>query len=372
MNPSKGKARSESKDNSRHTSEIGVNLHLRWPIGQTLTLSLIMLVGMVALGEGLIRRSQFQHPRPPLSVGSSHRVFEIKISLLDDQLLHQGSIDCVFLGSSSVARAIDPQTIHRTYQQRTGRPIQCFNFGLQGLNPVAAGQISGLIVERYRPSVLIYGVDIIGFAESRGVSAEESLLDVPWVQYQLGELSLEEWLVENFYGLRMYMLVRNWMLKDFFTDIFRKMNWGGHFDEYGYRQDTGAGIDVTEPADINARPIFKQLTGYEVAARQLDGLKQVLAEKNETQLLVFETPLYPTMMQFLDSGEESYMEYLLQIRSISESYGVPFWMVWGQVDLPPEDWLNRNHLNDEGAQRFSRWVGEKLAWAVSAGELTIP
>lgn len=372
MNPSKDATQSERGENPRLASELGVDLYLRWPFGQTLILTLIVLAGMIGLGEGLIRRSHFQRHRVPPSIGSSHRMFEIKISLLDDLLLNQGSIDCVFLGSSSVARAIDPRTIHQAYQQTTGRSIHCFNFGLQGLNPVAAGHISELIVKRYRPAVLIYGVDIIGFAEERGINAEESLLDVPWVQYQLGEPSFAGWAAEHSLGLRYYLLIRNWMMKDFFTDIFPTVDWGRQIDEYGYRQKTGVGIDVTQPADINARPIFKQMTEYEVSARQLDGLREVLHMRKETQLLLFETPLYPTIFQFLASGEESYLDYMSEIRNMCESSGVPFWKVWEQVELPPEGWLNRNHLNDEGAKRFSRWLGEKLAMAVSEGDFTIP
>lgn len=359
-------------DDPTQSIDHSVSLRLEWPFGQALGAALIFLVLLVGAAEGIARLDRLKENPIPLSIGSSHRQFEVKLSKLDDLTRRSGAIDCVFLGSSGIARAIDPQAFQAAYRESTGMHIECFNFGLQGLAPATASHIAEIITKRFHPKLLIYGVDVIGFSDVSGAEAEQSLLEVPWVQYQLGSPTVQGWLVEYSYAIRYYMLFRNWMMRDFFTEIYPNIRMGHFVDAYGYRARTSEGVDVTQPADIDDRPIFGILPGYEISERQRDGLGRLLELNNQTQILVFEVPIHPSFTQFFDSGEREYLDNLGTLENFIGDRNILFWSVWGQLDIPDQAWLNRNHLNHQGAQIFSRWLGMRLGVSVAEGDLTLP
>ncbi len=351
----------------------GVSLRLTWPLGRTLGWALICLALLLTALEGLARFAADQDNIPLQSIGSGHRQFEIQVALLEKLVRQHGSVDCVFLGASGVHRAIDPVVFHEAFQVETGVPITCFNFGVRALNPATASLMAEIIAARYHPALIVYGVDIPGFFESAGEEAEEFLLDVPWVQYQLGSPSISGWLVEHSFALRYYMLVRNWMVHDFKTEIFPDIRRGFRTEIFGFRPTTKEGIDVSQPpAPDEKKRIFEAMHGYEISPKQLQGLRRLLELRTQTQIVTFEVPVHRTFMYFFDSGEANYQEKLSEIEDVINEAGVPFWNTWHVVELPDELWLDRNHLNPDGAQIFTAWLAGQIGLAVEQGVLFIP
>jgi hypothetical protein len=342
-------------------------LHITWPFGQTVGLALLIFTGVFIMGEAWARRFHNQHRYRPPSIGSSHRQFEVKIALMDNIVRREGTIDCVVLGNSSVMRAIDPQAVQASFEETNDEPMQCFNFGLQALNPWTASQVAELLVSKYQPGILIYGVDLLAFDETSGLDAEEGILSTPWVQYHLNDFSIDGWMVEHSYALRYYLLVRNWMLKDFFSEILPDTDWGANIDNYGYREKTREGVDVTRPVDVDDRPLFDRIKEHDLAYKHIDGFIQLMELDARTNLFFFEVPIHDSLMQFFDGEQEQYLDEMGQLQNLAEKRGIPFWRVWDDLEIPDEAWLNRNHLNHDGAQLFSRWIGARLGDEVALG-----
>jgi hypothetical protein len=355
-----------------HTGQ-GVHLHLIRPSIRTLVWALLILIVLLSLLEGLARFTADLDNVPLQSIGSSHRQFEIQVALLEKLIRQEGSVDCVFLGASGVHRAIDPLEFHKAFQAATGAQITCFNFGVSALNPATASVLAEIIAARYQPWLIIYGVDIPGFFESAGEEAEEHLLDVPWVQYQLGSPTIQGWLVDHSYALRYYLLVRNWMLTDFKTEILPDIHRGKRTDIYGFRPTTKEGIDVSKPPKPNEiRRYSREMHGYEISSKQLQGLERLLEIRSHTQIVTFEVPVHRTFMAFFESGEDDYLEKLVEIECVIRKADVPFWRTWKRLELPDELWLDRNHLKPAGAVVFSPWLADRIGSLIEQGVLLHP
>lgn len=351
----------------------GVRLLIKRPSLRTSGIAILILIFIVVTLEGLARIAANLDNVPLQSIGSSHRQFEIQVALLEKLIRQEGSVDCVFLGASGVHRAIDPVEFHKAFHAATGIQITCFNFGISALNPSAASVLAEIIAVRYQPWLIIYGVDIPGFFESAGEEAEEHLLRVPWVQYQLGSPTVQGWLVDHSYALRYYLLVRNWMLTDFKTEILPDIHRGKLTDIYGFRPTTKEGIDVSQPPTPNeVRRYAKEMHGYEISSRQLEGLERVLENRAHTQIVTFEVPVHRTFMAFFESGSDEYLEKLAEIEGVIRDADVPFWRTWETLELPDELWLDRNHLNPTGAMVFSPWLADRIGCLVEQGDLPLP
>lgn len=364
----------EGVDQADHNGDYGVSLEINRPIGQVAGFALLYLVLGIAFFECVARIAYFQNTSLPPSIGSSHRQLEIKIAYLDSLVHKHGSVDCVFLGSSGVARAVDPKVIHEVYREKSRGSIKCFNFGLQALTPEVARQIAEIILNEYHPNLLVYGVEVLVFVDlpdERRTNVEASLLDSPWVQQKLGNQSIQGFLIEHSYALRYYLLVRNWMMRDFFSETYPQMERGGYVDIHGYREKTAEGIDVSVKADVREKPIYRTIPGFQISQRQLDGLNKLTSLQNQTTVTIFEVPLHSSLMELFNSNEEEYKQHLMKIRAVVERRDVPFWQLSGTYKIHDEMWLDRNHLNHDGAQFFSRWLGEMIIQAESQGEVNL-
>jgi len=49
------------------------------------------------------------------------------------------------------------------------------------------------------------------------------------------------------------------------------------------------------------------------------------------------------------------------VDSITASSSIPFWRLDEQISLPPKLWWDYFHLNLDGVNEFSEWLGQKLA-----------
>jgi hypothetical protein len=343
------------------------------PSIKTIGWAVLILITLMALLEGFASFVVELDKGPLQSIGSSHRQFEIQVALLEKLVRQEGSVDCIFLGASGVHRAIDPVAFRKSFRTTTGIPITCFNFGIKALNPAAASVLAEIVAVRYQPWLIVYGVDIPGFFEGAGEEAEEYLLDVPWVQYQLGSPTVKGWLVDHSQAMRYYLLVRNWMLTDFRTEIMPDIYRGKLTDIYGFRPITRAGIDVSQPpTQDEIRGYAKEMHGYEISPKQIQGLERLLEVQSYTQIVTFEVPFHRTFMTYFESGSDDYMDKLAEIEAVIRDANVPFWRTWEMVELPDELWLDRNHLNPAGAEVFSPWLAEKIGSHVTQGALPLP
>ncbi len=325
------------------------------------------IVASVALAgslEGLARWSAVQAWLPPPSVGSRSLQFDVQLDRLE-RFAAGGGVDCLFIGSSIVHLGINPTVVSQTYNEATGRPLRCFNFGVWGMDAATAGVLGPLLVEAYDVPILIYTTAARDYLPDPEAA---KLLDNPWVSNRSGRATPATWLVEHSVALRTLGALVNrvhvdnqWVQKVMDVDRYTQTD--------GYYRETGLG-NVSTPPDLSSpeeQLYVWMLSDYAVHPAALAGLEQLVAlQATGRQVLLVEAPMHPSILSFLPQGEEDYQAFSDQAQAIGERAGVP--LLWGGTlpqRIPDAGWSDRFHLNTVGADQFSAQVG---AWLVGVLE----
>lgn len=342
---------------------------LNWRV---LALTLIFMVGYFALGEVFFRLEAVQDKLTGPRIGSRHRQFEIQVARLEKLIQDGEPMDCIFLGNSMVWLGVNPLVVNQTFQEETGREIRCFNFGVSALPASSAGEIASMLVQRYRPKLLVYGT----FARDYSIplDAEDAYVvsDTPWLEYQNGEFNLKGWLYAHSSVFQYTGHLRDFLFMHYLEDVFVPHDLP-RYQTYGLDPKYDIRTDVGVPPDFESRdnrdPV-KWLGHFEIQPENLEGLKRIVQQStNNTQVIVIEMPFYETAYAFFPNGKQDYATYTQQVDTITASSSVPFWRLAEQPPLPPNLWWDYFHLNLEGANEFSQWLGQRLADAYLQGEL---
>jgi hypothetical protein len=348
----------------------GGTLRLTWPVGQTLGLAVLMLALIAGVCEGLARtgfvRSRLLSP----SVVGGQDYLGAKLGALD-RLAEEGErFDCIFLGDSMVAWGVDPAVFAAAYKARTGEDIHCYNFALLAATASEAAAWAEVLAQEYHPRLLIYPVSARDFSER----ASMLVLMTPWIEYRLGAFSPEGWLVEHSDAYRYYLTYSTWTLPDYHERLqIRARLEAEMYARRGFEAQSGA-LDVSTIPDAKDYPLIASaLTGYQVSQEDLDGLTRLAALRQQgTEVVLVEVPLPATFMYFFENGEADYEKFTTQVGDHARSEGIPFWRTLSLDLIPADGWLNYSHLNQEGAEAFSEWLGARVGEAVQAGTIPDP
>ena len=129
--------------------------------------------------------------------------------------------------------------------------------------------------------------------------------------------------------------------------------------KYDIRLDVRTLPDFESPD--NRDPV-KWLGHFEIRQENLDGLRQIVRQaENGVQVIVIEMPFYESAYEFFPNGKQDYESYARQVDLITASSLTPFWQLDNQPSLSPENWWDYFHLNLQGADQFSQWLGSELA-----------
>jgi hypothetical protein len=339
---------------------LNTTLRLTRPFGFTLLLTLAVLALLIALLEGLARLPWVE-AHVPTAIGSAHQDIDIKFGELDAQLNRTGQIDCIFVGSSMVHRGIDPAIFTRAYYEQTGDDIVCYNFGVRGSRASGMAPLSDILIERYHPRLLIYGLslrDLTG--EPFQNDQQEAILASPWLDYQFGSFNLEGWLIEHSESLRHFLAFHDWLLSKYEDSAWCLDDWPC----LGYSPSTtrsGSAL-IRESAPRSFR--FTQV--------QWNGLEHFLSLRTQTQLLFVEMPPSYRQLTSIKGGEETYRSFLYDVRDFVAGYDIPMLTTIDLDLIPDSGWSDMYHLHQTGAAAFSAWLGDRVGAAVSAGEITLP
>lgn len=328
--------------------------------GAILSLVLSLLI-LGSLSEAALRVGHAAQVLPAPNMGVANPELGIKVARLDALVKAKGKVDCIFIGSSAVDSDIDTQEMSRLYQTRTGEEIVCFNFGIAAMPTTATPVIGKFLIARYHPKILIFGVDPSVFSSD----FPGGVYDVPWVRYHAGDVTLEGWLMENFYLYRYSVASSDWRNVERIELTSRLER---NITSFGFNAYKG-----NEFEDVTA--------GWLVAQHQLHppyfaSYRDFLSLRSAgTQIVIFELP---TQMNFRvnndPADEKTYQEQFLQpIIADAESRGALFWRT-GQLvftTIPASHFADWLHLNYRGTKVFSGWLGEQLAEAVQQGKLKV-
>ncbi len=324
-----------------------------------LTPALALLIALAALGggEALARAPSVQAALAPPGIGSRYPQAEVKLAALERRAAAGQPLDCLLIGSSMVNAGLDPAAIRRAYAAQTGRPLTCYNFGVNGFAAGESGLWARALVRRYGVHLLIFGHSARDYA-SRGGGPERPA----WLRYQLGEFAPAGWLIDRSAAARAYAAYRAWPRHDFPARLAEREALAAGMTGLGFTPRDGR-LDASRvPGPADFPDVFEALAGYRIAGRDRAGLEALAALQAEgVQVILLEMPIPETYLTFLPDGEASYAIFTALADEVAAGSGAQAWRTRGVVDIPADGWRDYSHLNTTGAQALSAWLGERLA-----------
>jgi hypothetical protein len=334
-----------------------------------------ILVFLLISAECVARTNWFQAKLARPTWGSRHIHLEVQLDRLNHIVNQDGPVDCIFLGSSMVINDIDPITFANAYRNETDHDIRCFNFGVDGLSPVGAAALAEILVMDYQPDLLVYGTDARDYAVGPDDGYARLIFETPWIQYRLGEFSPVGWLFDVSSLLRYRRPLRTLLRFDLQRALWERDN-PTESNKYGFTEDPRVSEFVNEPPDpdselTHVQYYFNTLSNYQILPEHLNALEEIagLADTTNTKILILEMPIPSTYLYFFGDGVNDYQAFLDSVGNIAREYDISFWTTTNENLIPNNGWADYSHLNTEGAQIFSEWLGERVAAAVKEGEL---
>ncbi len=315
----------------------------------------ILTIPLVILAAEIAARSPLGGLLPAPSVNADSFLFDAKIYRLEAQVRREGTLDCLFLGSSVANSDIDPAIVEQAYRERTGETIHCYNLGLPAMTLETAAALADAAIERFRPKVIIYA--ILPRDVHDVIANVDYLADIAWVTYNRGASSREGWLVNHSYAYRYYLTWRYWLAIPNRAKIEAETQ---PLTPKGYQPAPSR----REPYIPNLTMTPKRLRETWEDARQVQAVENFLALQQKGVRIVFlEGPAYH---ESDSSDTETWLaydnEYLPTLLQVLDSNRVPFWRTQSiAVQIPQPQWYDWLHLNSEGAAVFSQWLGEWMA-----------
>jgi len=324
-------------------------LRLTRPYGRVLLASTAALVILLAALEALGRTQVVQDALPyPVVIGNDD--FGSKLLMLDRMTASSGAPDCFILGSSMVDYGFKPGSFEDSYQTATGVAAHCFNLAYAGIDSWSVSTLATALARRYHPRLIVYGLSFRDLIDDRYQP------DIPWVDYEMGQPSLEGWLDAHSYAYRYSHTLRI---------IVRQDNWGV---AHGLPlQPDGQHIKNNELTSqsmevLSSSPYALWTRHYKLRPVDVKGLDQLLALNTPDQrVILVEMPLAPTVIESLPDGSRAHQVYADFVTASAASAGVPYLESYQVYHAPPSDWADPFHLSYKGSDTFSHWVGQQLA-----------
>jgi hypothetical protein len=191
------------------------------------------------------------------------------------------------------------------------------------------------------------------------LSWRTEIIGSAWVQYQLGKRNLDGWLINQsqFYAELMAFSFWAHPLDEWFVRPSDLTNYSGYEPIYDQKIDVRMGL--TE-AEITGREIYASLQDYQLEKEEIEGLDQLSDLPSKTQLIIVEMPVHQSFFLYLGRGTEDRKTFINELEAFSKTRHVPLITSYGMVDIPDQDWADRNHVTGNGASIFSTWLADQL------------
>lgn len=293
--------------------------------------------------------------RLPGSVDSGNFTFDIKLAGAE-AAARQGRLNCLIVGSSLANNGIDPQALGQAYAARTGQTLDCYNYGLPAITMEKTGMVTRALAYRFQPGLIIVIISprdlMTWFGEPAGALERST-----WVNYWIGDETPAGWLQSFSYTYRMYLFSGYWHVpanRSVYLEERRAIRADGYTPEAGVRQDS----PEAEPRDLIIDP------------SAWDGFVDILNLRQDgVQVIVVEAPSQESAWTCFNLDTESYRDNFQAVVAAQAQAGdagtISAWE-YGQ-SLPASAWYDDFHLNQEGVEPFSRWLGERIAEVLPGG-----
>ena len=318
--------------------------------------ALLFVLVISGLAEAAIRWvvvNTNYHETP--SKGFDRYILELKLNRLDNLVEDLGRVDVIFLGSSMVHRGLDPKLFQREIYTATNHTITAFNLGIPGIKSKDAASIARVLVQKYKPKLIIYGIsvrDFDGQYEASGIS------DNPWVRYELGNFNLDGWLREKSLAYQYYLVYRNWMKVDFDEQIKQRRYYDRVITAKGFLNSDNV---LQEDPEAWKESAIKSYENYFLDPSYVNAVEAILQlQKQGTKIVIVEMPVQTEFIQYYPHQWKDQEQFIQAIQTVVSSFDSPFLPTTGLVTLPENGWYSKNHLNSIGADVFTRWLAHEL------------
>jgi hypothetical protein len=344
----------------------GRTLKISFPIGYSIGLAILFLVCWCGLCEFFTRLESVQAALPAHSIGSANKKLEIKIAYLDQLVRDEGPVDFIFLGGSDVNNSIDPEIFKQKYKAVTGEEPSCFIFGVDRLIPPAAALMAEILVKKYRPKLIIWGLSPTSFSKKLSPRTKNIILANPWCRIHLGKFNFEGWLSEHSYAYRYFLKFRIWLERpDYFKSILKAES---NTTKYGALRHPKK-IKPLKLDPVRMTRFRRYLSSFKMSEDAVIALKQILNYNEQIEIILVEIPVHRSILSLYPEGKKDHNKISHFIAEQANAQGV-LYIPTSQLELIPNNgWRNSNHMNIKGSRIFSEWLGEKLGKLARKGKI---
>jgi hypothetical protein len=354
----------------RHITWTGSQtLQLQRPFGLSLVLAALFLIFYITAGEAFLRFTSVRLVLGAPHLGSEHKQFEQQWFRLSEYAASRETIDCIFIGDSTVMTNFSPIPFADSYREHTGEEIDCFNFGVGAFTAEGLATLGQILVQEYKPRLLLVGLEALVMTVPLEEQGSANLSDTAWARYKLGEFTPEGWLYENVYFYRYLNTIGQYVtFKSNPNEVMVSAagEIGGAVDGFFPMEGTGP-FNVSEPPNPDfdhpyIEHYFAAMDDFQLLPENLEALDRILALNSaSTRVILIEMPVPETFHAFFQHGEQDTILFIDTISNKAAAQKIPFWRMPAVHELPASVWFNYNHLNSSGAPLFSRWLGQELA-----------
>jgi len=342
------------------TSKVSSTLHLTasaMSVIKRATFIFLLTTLLAAAGGEALARSALGAGLPAPSVGADNFLLDAKLYALESQIRRDGRIDCLFVGSSVTNSDIDPAIVAQAYAAQTGESIHCYNIGIPVMTADNTIVFSRALIQRFHPRVVFFTVlprDISPFQYNADY-IENSV----WVKYNSGQPSLHGWLVNNLYAYR-YLLSWRYLLV-----VENRIKRSTEIEALtcdGFQPAQG----IHPPDPKNPFSSAQELQEIWKDQNHSSSILKVGALQTQyTRVIVIEGPLNRSL-DVIGASPQAWSayetEYLPKLAELLNGSSTTLWRTDSiSAQIPFAHWYDWRHLNAEGAQTFSQWLGELLA-----------
>lgn len=347
-----------------NTASRSLKIHIT---GKLMLKTLLMLLVLIALLEGIARLPWPTEGVPPPSMGTYY-ILDIKLSRLENYVQENDGVDVIIFGSSIAHTGLDPEIIEKVFQQDTDQNLRVFNCGVTGVSLPPAASLIEILTQAYNPSLIIHVTEMRDYNPQTGKGMAGRVANNPWFHYKLGEFSPWGWIIDHSMAIQRYLSFRFWVRDDFpswYDLLQRRLD---DITPWGYEPDRHVAEALNKPPDPNNEEDKHMLDiykNYQVDIERLKYLEDIL-DQPDRKVIIVEMPVHSTALEYFGNPQEDYQEYIRTVEQTAQSYGGKF-ISTADLIIPDQGYSNKFHLNQDGAPIFSEFLAKRLVYLYNTG-----
>ena len=352
-----------------------VTLKISRPRNPALLYGAILFVLACMVGEMLARTPFIQARISYQAYGTNHTQLELQLNNLDKFVRENGAPDCFIFGSSQAFREVDPIIFASAYEAAGGEQVTCYNFGVTGSQIWSTSILNKILIQKYHPRLVVIGTSFLDYTEGREFQIDDRFKQNDWLEYQTGQFTLGGWLTENSYAWRaltLFSYAAPYGMR--YNEVLREAHkWDGEIADSGFAISKKS-IDPSVPVEPGfVKNLQLEFGNFGVSERNLSALEETIAFSQEAgaQVILVEMTYHPALLDLKDpkgnprANREQILAFIEKVNArlggIASQHGIVFLKFDPALSLPETGWFDLYHLNRDGAEVFSQWLGRQAA-----------